>query len=81
MVDISMGDEENPEYRSRLVAREIERDKRDDLVAAAPPLEAKTMLFSMAATEGTGYNSGERLKGMKIDLIDISRAFFPRGRL
>ena len=40
-VDINKGDEINKEYRSRLVAKEIKRDKREDLFAATPPLEAK----------------------------------------
>eukprot|EP00969_Alexandrium_andersonii_P014742 644340-Alexandrium_andersonii.AAC.1 len=39
-VDINKGDEERPEYRSRLVAKEIKRDQRGDLFAATPPLEA-----------------------------------------
>ncbi len=51
-LDINKGDEENKECRSRLVAQEIERDKREDLFAATPPLEAKKMLFSMAVIEG-----------------------------
>ena len=50
-VDINKGDEINEEYRSRLVAKEIERDKREDLFAATPPLEAKKMLFSMVVTQ------------------------------
>ena len=44
-VDANKGDKENPEYRRRLVAKEIKRDKREDLFAATPPLEAKTVLF------------------------------------
>ena len=31
-VDINKGDKENPEYRSRLVAKEIKRDKREVLL-------------------------------------------------
>merc|ERR1711989_21862 len=31
-VDINKGDLERPEYRSRLVAKEIKRDKREDLL-------------------------------------------------
>ena len=50
-IDINKGDKTNPEYRSRLVAKEIKRDSRIDLFAATPPLEAKKMLFSMAVTE------------------------------
>ena len=40
-VDVNKGDDANPEYRSRLVAQEIKVDKREDLFAATPPLEAK----------------------------------------
>ena len=58
------------------MAKEIKRDKREDLFAATPPLEAKKMLFSMAVTEGIGHQSGHPEEGMKIDFIDISRAYF-----
>ena len=61
---------------SRLVAQEIKRDKREDLFAATPPLEAKKMLFSMAVTEGYGYLGEDKEGGMKIDFIDVRRAFF-----
>ena len=44
-VDVNKGDKVNPEYRSRLVAKEIKRDVRSDLFAATPPLEAKKTLF------------------------------------
>ena len=59
-LDINKGDEDNHEYRSRLVAQEIKKDKREDLFAATPPLEAKKMIFSMAVTEGIGYLQGHR---------------------
>jgi len=75
-VDINKGDELNEEYRSRLVAKEIKTDKRTDLFAATPPLEAKKILFSLATTEGYGYLDGQRQSGMKLDFIDISRAYF-----
>ena len=39
-IDINKGDTDCPNYRSRLVAREIKRDTRTDLFAATPPLEA-----------------------------------------
>ena len=69
-----MGDIHEPEYRSRLVAKEINRGKREDLFAATPPLEAKKALFSLAVTEGVGIQSG---KGpMKLDFIDVRRAYF-----
>ncbi len=49
-VDANKGDEENPEYRCRLVAKEIKKDNREGLFAATPPLEAKKMLFSLWAS-------------------------------
>ena len=39
-VDINKGDNVHPEFRSRVVGQEIKVDKRDDLFAATPPLEA-----------------------------------------
>ncbi len=48
-VDANEGDKEKPEYRCRLVAKEIEKDKREDLFAATPPLEAKKVSFSLRA--------------------------------
>lgn len=61
---------------SGVVAKEIKTDKRDDLFAATPPLEAKKLLFSYAVTEGIGYLKGDKQSGMKLDFIDISRAYF-----
>ena len=51
-------------------------DKREDLFAATPPLEANKILLSWAVTEGIGYQKGLRDKGMKIDCIDVRRAYF-----
>ena len=84
-VDINKGDDDNPEIRCRWVGREFKGkdNKRDDLFAATPPLECKKLLFSMAVTNGIGYN-GDRSKGMKLDFIDIRRAYFharARGNL
>ena len=58
------------------MAKEIKTDKREDLFAATPPIEAKRMLMSMAVTEGIGYKRGMREKGMKVDFIDVRRAYF-----
>ena len=65
-IDINKGDEACPNYRSRLVAREINTHKRDDLFAATLPLEAMKAVLSMSATA----NKGEILM-----INDISRAF------
>ena len=75
-VDINKGDRIHPEYRSRLVAQEFNTGKREDLFAATPPLEAKKMLFSMAVTEGIGYQEGQRVRGKCLDFIDVRRAYF-----
>ena len=61
-VDINKGDSVHPEYRSRLVAQEVNTDRRDDLFAATPPLEAKKMLMPMAVTEGIGFCAGDKWK-------------------
>ena len=66
-IDINKGDQQNPSYRSRLVAREINTYKRDDLFAATPPLEAFKFIISMTSTAN---------KGEVIMVNDISRAFF-----
>ena len=66
-IDINKGDQTTPNYRSRLVAREINTQKRDDLFAGTPPLEALKCILSMAAS-GNG--------GEVIMVNDVSRAFF-----
>jgi hypothetical protein len=77
-VDINKGDDVAPECRSRIVAQEIKANDiyRDDLFAATPPLEAKKMLFSLATTEGIGYFGSDTASGMKIEFIDIRRAYY-----
>jgi len=75
-LDINRGDDDNLEYRTRLVAQELKRDKREYLSVATQLLAAKRLFFSKAVTEGIGYEPGKLEEGMKIDFIDISRAFF-----
>ena len=75
-IDINKGGNVHPDYRSRLVAKEINTGKREDLFAATPPLEAKKALFSMAVTEGIGFKRGHRERGMKLDFTDVRRAYF-----
>ena len=66
-VEINKGDERVPNYRARLVGKEIKRDKREDLFAATPPLESLRFLLSDAVT---GWNR------KNIMFIDVSRAYF-----
>ena len=65
-VDVNKGDEIIPEYRSRLIAKEIKRDTREDWFAATPPLEALKILLSLALTEGIGYMKGREEEGVNI---------------
>merc|ERR1712218_164332 len=66
-IDINKGDADSPNYRSRIVAREINTHKRDDLFAATPRLEAVKLILPMTASAN---------KGEVIMVNDISRAFF-----
>ena len=68
-VDINKGDEKNPEYRSRLVAQELNQSKRDDMFAATPPLEVLRLVISILA-------STRKQKKWKLDSVDIKRAYF-----
>ena len=58
------------------MAKEFNDHKREDLFAATPPLEAIKLLFSMAVTEGIGYSRGNIKNGLKIDFIDVRRAYY-----
>ena len=50
----------HPEYRSRLVAKDFKLDKRNDLFAATPPLEALKILISLCMTERIGWSRKHR---------------------
>ena len=71
-VGTNKGGEGAMEVRCRLVARDFKgKDKdRDDLFAATPPLEAKRMLLSRAATRKTVGQTGLR----KLLFIDAKKA-------
>ena len=79
-VDVNKGDDENPEIRSRLVARQIRGCNEDPMFAPTPPLEALRTVLSYAATDIDGEAPRCRAAGspdrMQISLIDISRAYF-----
>jgi hypothetical protein len=65
-VDINKGDNINPKYRSRLVAKEFNTGVRPDLYAATPPSECLRLLLSKLATDKT----------LKLMYADVSRAYF-----
>ena len=70
-IDTNKGDWENPDIRSRLVAKEFNNGEEDGLFAATPPLEALRMLVSDAATV-----SGCKGQDKVIMINDVARAFF-----
>ena len=69
-LDINKGDQRNPNYRARLVGREIKTDSRLDLFAATPPLESLRMICSMCASNQARQNP------YRIMSIDVRRAYF-----
>ena len=69
-IDINKGDLQNPNYRARLVGREMKMDKRLDLFAATPPLESLRMMCSLCASNQW------RKDPYRILSIDIKRAYF-----
>ena len=69
-LDINKGDKDRPNYRARLVGREINNKKRLDLFAATPPLEALKMIVSLCAHNQRGSAP------YRIVRIDVRRAYF-----
>ena len=49
-VDANKGDDEDPNYRSRLVAKDFKRKGDNSIFAPTPPLEALRALLLMATT-------------------------------
>ena len=75
-VDRNKSDDQKPNYRSRLVVREVKRATtplaEHESYSAMPPLEALKVLLSLMASK----QFSTRGKRYKLGLIDISRAHF-----
>ena len=69
-LDVNKGDEITPNYRARLVGREIAWEKRDDLYAATPPLESLKALVSVCSSSQQGASPH------RIMAVDVKRAYF-----
>ncbi len=69
-VDINTGDNNNPDYRSRLVATYINTGHDDDLFAATPRIEALKALLREAASRRAEDNE------FAILFADVRRAYF-----
>ena len=69
-IEYNKGDEATPNYRARLVGREVAYDKRDDLYAATPPLESLRGILSICASRQGGQAP------YRIMALDVARAYF-----
>lgn len=61
-IDINKGGEDNPNYRSRLVVKEVRNGAQEALVAATPPLDSIRFLLSLQRS------NRNKLKVMFIDI-------------
>ena len=79
-IDINKGDDANPVYRSRLVAREVRMPWEASIFAPTPPLESLRSVLSLAATDLPGRRAhvrdGRSPRRTQIFIIDIKRAYF-----
>ena len=80
-MDVNKGDDLNPNYRSRLVARQLKAADTSgkSYFAPAPPLEALRTVISMAMTKTPthrpDWDPGSRTR-TQISVIDVKRAYF-----
>ena len=70
------GDAPDPNYRSCLAAKEIEKGSCDDMFVATPQLEAKQCLFSMAMSQFPGGRAQNHDGVQQLLFVDVSRAYF-----
>ena len=80
-VDTNKGDEQNPNYRSRLVARQLKAHDHSgaSFFAPAPPLEALRTVLSLAMTNVGSHRPDwdrESPNRTQVSLIDVRRAYF-----
>ena len=75
-IDINKGDMAHPNYRSRLVAKEIRRGPNEEMFAATPPLEAKKCLFSHVMSQYARGRCKKTSDKLKLMFVDVSRAYF-----
>ena len=78
-MDVNKGDDEDPNYRSRLVAKDFTRKGDSSIFASTPPLEALRTILMMATTTLLWAPKWVCVEGphrVQISFIDISRAYF-----
>ncbi len=80
-VDVNKGDDLNPNYRSRLVARQLKATdfSGKNYFAPAPPLEALKTVISMSMTRAGDHRpdwNPDSPTRVQISLVDVKRAYF-----
>jgi hypothetical protein len=80
-VDVNKGDDLCPNYRSRLVARQLKATDKSgqNFFAPAPPIEALRTVLSMSQTRiGTWQPDWDPMSPNRIQIstLDVSRAYF-----
>ena len=80
-VDVNKGDDQSPNYRSRLVARQLKAHDHSgqSFFAPAPPIEALRTVLSLSQTRIGSWNPDwdpNSPKRVQISTIDVSRAYF-----
>ena len=69
-IDTNKGDRADPLYRSRIVAKEVQRHREESIFAPTPPVESLRILLNIAAA----HRNDDR--PYKIMVTDIKRAHF-----
>ena len=80
-VDVNKGDEQDPNYRSRLVARQIKAMDRSgqNFFAPAPPIESLRTVLSLAMTQMGSHKpdwNPSSPNRTQLSFVDVSRAYF-----
>ncbi len=79
-IDVNKGDDQTPNYRSRLVAREVRQPWETAIFSPTPPLESLRSILSLAATDIPGVLEHDRRptsrRRTQVSVVDIARAYF-----
>ena len=79
-IEANKGDDDDPNIRCRLVAREIRKACEDPIFAPTPPLESLRTILLLAATDFRGaakkIRDSQSADRIQVSFIDISRAYF-----
>ena len=80
-VDVNKGDDANPRYRSRLVARQLKATDTSGgtFFAPTPPLEALRTILSFSSSSMRSWRPSYDPKSkrrMQLSFIDVARAYF-----